>query len=122
VFQPYASVATNLLFFEKGKPTETIWYYQHHLPVGQKSYSKTKPIQVSEFEPLRAWWKNREENAQAWRVDIETIVANGYNLDIKNPHVEEGEHEYSSAELLNMLHESFEKSNNLLNQLKKELL
>jgi len=121
VFQPYASVATNLLFFEKGKPTETIWYYQHHLPVGQKSYSKTKPIQVSEFEPLKVWWENREENEQAWRVNIETIAANGYNLDIKNPHVEESEHEYSSAELLNMLHESFEKSDRILEQLKERL-
>ena len=27
VFQPYASVATNMLFFEKGKPTKEIWYW-----------------------------------------------------------------------------------------------
>jgi len=43
VFQPYATVATNLLFFEKGKPTKEVWYYEHRLPEGQKSYSKTKP-------------------------------------------------------------------------------
>jgi len=121
VFQPYASVATNLLFFEKGKPTKTVWYYEHQLPAGQKSYSKTKPIQVGEFEPLKVWWFEREENTQAWQVDIETIAANGYNLDIKNPHVEEEEHEYSSVELLAMLHESFKKSDKLLNKLKKEL-
>lgn len=29
VFQPYASVATNLLFFTKGQPTQNVWYYQH---------------------------------------------------------------------------------------------
>jgi len=122
VFQPYASVATNLLFFEKGRPTQTIWYYEHQLPAGQKSYSKTKPIKVSEFEPLKAWWHQREENAKAWQVDIETIAANGYNLDIKNPHVEEEEHEYTSVELLAMLHESFNKSDRLLKKLKKELV
>jgi type I restriction enzyme M protein len=27
VFQPYASVATNLLFFTKGEPTKNIWYF-----------------------------------------------------------------------------------------------
>ncbi len=27
VFKPYATVATNLLFFEKGKRTEEIWFY-----------------------------------------------------------------------------------------------
>lgn len=45
VFQPYASVATNLLFFTKGEPTKEIFYWEHKLPEGQKSYSKTKPIQ-----------------------------------------------------------------------------
>ena len=51
VFQPYASVAANLLFFTKGEPTREIWYWEHKLPEGQKSYSKTKPIRKSEFEP-----------------------------------------------------------------------
>ncbi|MBD3315928.1 MAG: N-6 DNA methylase, partial [Chitinivibrionales bacterium] len=39
VFQPYASVATNLLFFTKGTPTKEIWYWEHKLPEGVKSYS-----------------------------------------------------------------------------------
>lgn len=121
VFQPYASVATNLLFFTKGTPTKEIWYYEHKLPENQKAYSKTKPIKIEEFEPLKLWWNNREENEQAWKVDIETIKANGYNLDIKNPHKEEVEHTYSSSELLEMLSSSFAKSNTLLEKLKSEL-
>ena len=122
VFQPYASVATNLLFFTKGTPTKEIWYYEHKLPKGQKAYSKTKPIKISEFDTLKEWWKDRKENDQAWKVDIETIKHNGWNLDIKNPHKEEEEKLYSSAQLLDMLHESFSKSNELLSQLKKELV
>ena len=121
VFQPYASVATNLLFFTKGTPTKEVWYYEHKLPEGQKAYSKTKPIKISEFEPLKAWWNNREENEQAWRVDIETIKNNGWNLDIKNPHKKEEEQIYSSAELLEMLHNSLQKSDELLKKLKSEL-
>jgi len=121
VFQPYASVATNLLFFTKGTPTKEVWYYEHRLPEGQKAYSKTKPIKLSEFEPLKKWWHNREENEQAWKVDIDTIEANGWNLDIKNPHKAEEEQTYSSGELLEMLHSSFEKSEALLSQLKREL-
>lgn len=31
------------------------------------------------------WWENREENGQAWRVPVERIIENGFNLDIKNP-------------------------------------
>ena len=121
VFQPYASVATNLLFFTKGTATKEIWYYEHKLPEGQKSYSKTKPIKISEFETLKEWWKNREENEQAWKVDIQTIKDNGFNLDIKNPHKEEEEEIYTSSELLAMLHSSFRKSDDLLNILKNEL-
>jgi len=121
VFQPYASVATNLLFFEKGSPTKDIWYWQHKLPEGQKSYSKTKPIQVKEFNSLKKWWIDRKENKQAWKVSINTIAKNGYDLDIKNPHIEEVENEYTSAELLDLLHNSFRKSDELLTELKKEL-
>jgi len=121
VFQPYASVATNLLFFTKGEPTKEVWYYEHKLPEGQKSYSKTKPIKISEFDTLKEWWNDRKENEQAWKVDIQTIKDNGYNLDIKNPHKEEEEELHSSVELLDMLHKSFAKSEELLEQLKREL-
>jgi len=121
VFQPYASVATNLLFFEKGKPTKEIWYWEHKLPEGAKAYNKTKPIQKSEFDGLKKWWNKRKGNEQAWKVPIDTIKANGYNLDIKNPHTPEEEQEYSSEELLKMLHESFSTSEELLGKLKKEL-
>lgn len=122
VFQPYASVATNLLFFTKGVPTQKIWYYEHKLPEGQKSYSKTKPIQWAEFEPLKNWWDNRVESSLAWLVDIDTIRGNGYNLDIKNPHRPEEEKQNSSAELIDLLHQSFAKGDELLEQLRKELV
>lgn len=122
VFQPYASVATNLLFFTKGEKTKNIWYYEHQLPEGYKAYSKTKPIQLAEFDTLKKWWLKRTANEQAWQVDINTIVANGYNLDIKNPHQPEEEKQHSSSELLDLLKHSFAKSNRLLEQLRKELV
>lgn len=121
VFQPYASVATNLLFFDKGKPTKNIWYWEHKLPEGMKAYSKTKTIRKSEFDNLRQWWTKRETNEQAWKVSLNELEQNGFNLDIKNPHIAEEEHTYSSSELLAMLHESFRKSDKLLEQLKSEL-
>lgn len=121
VFQPYASVATNLLFFTKGEQTKEIWYWEHQLPEGVKAYSKTKPIQAAEFNSLKEWWHNRQECDQAWRVSIDTLTANGYNLDIKNPLVKEVTHTYTSTELLELLHQSFQKSDELLQTLRKEL-
>lgn len=121
VFQPYASVATNLLFFTKGEPTREIWYWEHKLPEGQKSYSKTKPIQKSEFDPLKKWWNSRTETSQAWKVGIQTLKENGFNLDIKNPFVKEEETSHTTAELLQMLDDSFRKSSELLAELKNVL-
>jgi type I restriction enzyme M protein len=86
VFNPYTSIKTNLLFFTKGEPTSQVWYYEHPYPVGYKSYSKTKPLRIDEFAAEKLWWHDRIENEHAWNVPIETIRANNYNLDIKNPH------------------------------------
>lgn len=119
VFQPYATVATNLLFFEKGKPTKEIWYYEHRMPEGVKAYNKTKPIRLEEFDPIKKWWKKRSESEICWKVPISTIKERGYDLDIKNPVKPEEANEYSSKELMKMLEESFAESNNLLKKLKQ---
>lgn len=121
VFAPYATVATNLLFFEKGKQTKDVWYYQHKLPEGQKSYSKTKPVRSEEFNPLKEWWDNRVESELAWKVSFETIKDRGFDLDIKNPIREEEVVLHSSAEYIEMLSASFEKSKVLLDELKASL-
>jgi len=80
VFAPYTGIKTNLLFFTKGKPTDTIWYYEHRYPVGVKSYNKTKPLRVEEFDPIAAWWGTesdgfaaRTESEQAWKIDFKTL-------------------------------------------------
>lgn len=85
VFKPYATVGTNLLFFKKGEPTQNVWFYEHKLPEGLKSYSKTNPIRNEEFDPIRKWWNNKVKNEVAWKVSVEEIVNDNYNLDIKNP-------------------------------------
>ena len=86
VFSPYTGIKTNLLFFTKGEPTKEIWFYEHPYPAGAKSYNKTKPINIKEFDVEKKWWKKRKATEQAWKVSIEQIKAGGYNLDIKNPH------------------------------------
>ncbi|MFE6729102.1 N-6 DNA methylase [Streptomyces californicus] len=84
-FSPYTDIATNLVFFTKGEATKETWYFEHRIPGHLKAYGKTNPIKASEFDGVRAWWGNREETDQAWRVPIQTIKDRGYNLDIANP-------------------------------------
>ena len=85
VFAPYTGIKTNLLFFTKGEKTKHVWYYEHPYPPGAKSYNKTKPIHIEEFDAEKKWWKKRKENEHAWKVPVDQIKANGCNLDIKNP-------------------------------------
>ncbi len=91
VFRPYASIGTNLLFFEKGAPTQDIWFWEHQVPEGQKAYSMTRPIRLEHLADCAAWWggpqrEGRVESERAWKVSAEEVKARGYNLDIKNPH------------------------------------
>ena len=117
VFAPYATVNTNLLFFEKGKKTKEVWYYEHTLPEGQKAYSKTKPIRIEEFEDIKNWWKNREESEVSWKVSIDTIKERGFDLDIKNPNKVVEEVVYDSRKIISELKSSFEKCKVLLEEL-----
>lgn len=117
VFAPYASIATNLLFFAKGEPTKEIWYYEHPLPEGQKAYSMTNPIRFDEFEKEIQWWNNREENDQAWKVSIDEIIKRNYNLDIKNPRTPVDVLE-SPEELLETYHNKQQEVKKVLEQIR----
>ncbi|HUP10549.1 MAG TPA: N-6 DNA methylase, partial [Niastella sp.] len=121
VFAPYTGIKTNLLFFTKGKPTKDVWYFEHPYPDGVKNYNKTKPINIKEFDLEKAWWNNREENQYAWKVSAEELKKRNYNFDIKNPNSTEQQHQFTSNELIDLLGQSFVKSNQLLKQLQHEM-
>jgi len=100
IFAPYTDIPCNLLFFEHGKPAKEIWYYELLPPADKKKYSKTRPIQIEEFTPLKEWWTNRVENENAWKVAVKDIFKEdkatntlSVNLDQKNPN-RRGEFEY----------------------------
>jgi type I restriction enzyme M protein len=121
VFSPYTSISTNILFFEKGKKTEEIWFFEHPYPEGYKSYSRSKPLTIQEFDREKAWWHNRETNEYAWKVSAAEIAEKNYNLDCKNPHevaIDHGNPEELMAEFL----ELSEQVKNIQNMLKAELI
>jgi type I restriction enzyme M protein len=120
VFAPYTSISTNVLFLTKGEPTKHIWYYEHQLPPGAKSYNKTKPLRLEEFDPIKKWWDKRKETDQAWKVSIKEIIDRGYNLDIKNPNAPEETHD-DPDELLAAYAEAVKRVSELQDQLKSSL-
>jgi type I restriction enzyme M protein len=122
VFNPYTSIKTNLLFFEKGKPTEEIWYYEMPYPEGYKNFSKSRPISSNHFDKVKKWWANKEVNEFAWKVDIEQIRKNNYSLDFNNPFFNTEIESYSSTELLKQLTDSMDKSQRLIEEIKNSLI
>lgn len=125
VFKPYATIGTNLLFFEKGEPTRDVWFYEHRVPQSQKAYSMTKPIRLEYLQDCADWWggaerKDRQETELAWKVSSDDIKARGYNLDFKNPHTVADDHG-DPADLLAELERGEQKTANLRDQLKSIL-
>ena len=118
VFAPYATVNTNLLFFEKGKQTKEIWYYEHTFPEGAKAYSKTKPIRIEEFDVIKTWWSNRIESEVSWKVSINTIKEHGFDLDIKNPNKIVEEITYDRKAIILKIEKNQAKITDILNDLK----
>nr|HPZ63780.1 N-6 DNA methylase [Halanaerobiales bacterium] len=112
VFAPYTSISTNVLFFDKSKPTEKIDYYQVPLPEGLKNgFTKTRPLKTEHLQGVKDWWHNRDkEDKNAYSVTVEEIEESNYNLDIKNPNNGSEGKEYSLNELLTIMRD---KSNNI---------
>lgn len=123
VFNPYTGIRTNLLFFEKGKSTKEIWYFEHPLPEGYKTYNKTKPMRIQEFDLEKEWWDNREDKKfekYCWKVSFNEIQKKGYNLDINNPHKPEEEKELSKEEIIERIGKNLELTKGILVKLEND--
>lgn len=121
VFAPYSPIETNLLFFQRDGPTKEIWFYEVLLPEGRKQYTKTKPMKFEEFEPVLKWWFKRKENEFAWKVKAETVAANEYNLDVKNPNRAKAEDHRSPEEIVDSIIEKEKRIVELMDEIKNHV-
>lgn len=121
VFSPYTGINTNILFFTKGDKTKDVWFFEHPYPEGYKSYSRSKPLTIGEFDLEKKWWKRRKVTEHAWKVSIKEIEARNYNLDFKNPHQVEVNHG-DPEELMQEYETIVKEMNATRDALKKELM
>jgi len=61
-----AGVKTNLLFFNKGKPTEKIWYYD----LSDVKVGKRQPFTIDKFDDFFRLLPKRAESERSWTVDF----------------------------------------------------
>jgi len=111
VFSPYTSITTNILFFDKSKKTDTVWFYRVDMPDGYKHFSKTKPMKVEHFDECVAWWYDRKEikdsetdTFKAKCYTVQELESRGYDIDLCGyPTVEE--EVLSPEETIKLFHE-----------------
>jgi type I restriction enzyme M protein len=119
VFAPYTPIPTNVLFFDRSGPTTETWYYEHPLPEGRKNYTKTKPLQFEEFDPLFGWWSKRVETDSAWKVPLDVLKKNGFNLDLKNPRTPDRLEHLPPSELIESIISKERRISELVGEIRK---
>jgi len=81
VFKPYSGVGTSIFIFEKGRPTESVWFYELTAD-GLSLDDKRTPIEANDILDIIAKWTNREEGPNSFNVPIDRIRDNGLKLMI----------------------------------------
>ena len=79
-------VKTVVLFFEKGKPSEKLWYYQ--LNVG-RSMGKTNSLNENDLEDFIKLAQEKKSSDNSWSVDIDKINKESLDLSAQNPNIVE---------------------------------
>jgi type I restriction enzyme M protein len=77
-----AGVKTVVLFFEKGAPTRSVWYYP--LDPG-RSMGKTNPLNDADLTEFVALQNKFAESAKSWNVDATRIDLATFDLSVNNP-------------------------------------
>ena len=77
-----AGVKTVVLFFEKGQPTQKVWYYQ--LDVG-RNLGKTNPLNDKDMADFIESQKTKPDGENSWIVDVADINQDTWDLTASNP-------------------------------------
>lgn len=77
-----AGVKTVVLFFEKGAPTRSIWYYQ--LDPG-RNLGKTNPLNDDDLAEFVELQKTFSDSPKSWTVKVGAGETAAFDLSVKNP-------------------------------------
>lgn len=128
VFAPYTSIATNVLFFTKTLGgTKKTHFYRLDMPDGIKSFSKTKPMNLSHFEPFFEWDKagrkelqDESKNFKAKAFSKAELEARNYNFDLCG-FVSEQEQILEPFELITQIKSERQRLNETLDSLMSQI-
>jgi type I restriction enzyme M protein len=109
-----AGVKTVVLFFEKGKPTQKVWYYSLNL---NRNLGKTNPLNESDLAEFVELQKTFAESENSWILDVSTLSGAEVDLSVKNPNKKEEVALRSPNEILEEMKALDEESAEILNSI-----
>lgn len=77
-----AGVKTVVLFFDKGAPTQNVWFYQ--LDPG-RSLGKTNPLNDDDLAEFVGLQTGKTDSGKSWSVAVDAIDSATWDLSVKNP-------------------------------------
>ncbi len=81
-----AGVKTVVLFFEKGKPTQKVWFYQLNL---DRNLGKTNPLNEKNLTEFTELQQTFGDSYNSWTVNIKDVDQSTFDLSVKNPNTPE---------------------------------
>jgi type I restriction enzyme M protein len=109
-----AGVRTVVLFFEKGAPTQNVWFYQLNL---DRNLGKTNALSEKDLDEFVELQKTKIESENSWLVDIASIDSATYDLSPKNPNKKEETALRQPQEILSEMKALDEESADILNSI-----
>ena len=107
-----AGVKTVVLFFEKGKATQKLWYY--HLNRG-RNLGKTNPLKENDLAEFVELQKKFADSENSWTVNIKDINQDTFDLSVKNPNTPEADPLRQPQEILEEIKALDDESAEILN-------
>jgi type I restriction enzyme M protein len=124
VFQPYAAVKTNIIFFDRpkneGESTKSIWYYELTND-GFGLTSTRKPIEGSQVDDFLSKWKDRTEGENSWICNLDEIIERDYDISAKNPNIENSTDERTPLEIVESIKSNQVRIGELINEIQNVL-
>ena len=97
-----AGVKTAVLFFEKGRATKKVWYYQLNL---SRNLGKTNSLNESDLEEFITLSATQADSENSWCVNVKNIDKSTWDLTSTNPNRKDTTDKRTPYEILSEIEE-----------------
>ena len=109
-------VKTVVLFFEKGKPTKKLWYYQLNL---RRNLGKTNSLNENDLEDFIKLVKTQKLSDNSWSIETDKINTDILDLGVQNPNIIEKIDVRTPEQIVSEIEEIHIKSSEAIKKIKE---